>query len=135
MGHGSRAAARSTGDPKVLDLNPGGARIFSQDLRVSLLSSDGYLTLVGVKKSRLGGIVLATETGERCFTSPMITLVRRVLYYFTYLLSVSSPGLTSIEHECLVDRGSYYKRIFTTNKSNTNVKSLNLERLGLEQRK
>ena len=49
MGHGSRAAARSTGDPKVLDLNPGGARIFSQDLRVSLLSSDGYLTLVGVK--------------------------------------------------------------------------------------
>ena len=79
--------------------------------------------------------MLATETGERCFTSPMITLVRRVLYYFTYLLSVSSPGLTSIEHECLVDRGSYYKRIFTTNKSNTNVKSLNLERLGLEQRK
>ena len=28
---------------------------------------------------------MATETGERCFTGPMITLVRRVLYFYIKL--------------------------------------------------
>ena len=49
MGHGSGAAARSTGNPKVLGSKPVWRLGFFPRVSLILSRFDGYLTLVGVK--------------------------------------------------------------------------------------
>ena len=85
--------ARSTGDPRVLVE----ARTFSWDLRVplSLPSSEWVPDLSWGKQRRLCVVMatetprmpLATETGERCFTSPIdqMGLTGTLLFFYNII--------------------------------------------------